>query len=117
VTSDSLRAYCLSKNEVTEETPFGPDVLVFKVAGKMFALTGIDDHPTTVNLKCDPERSIDLRERYEAVRPGYHMNKTHWNTVVLDGSIADSELRELIDHSYTLIVQSLKKADRERLQS
>lgn len=112
---DSLRAYCLAKKEVTEGTPFGPDVLVFKVAGKMFALTGIGDHPTTVNLKCDPERAIELRERHEAVQPGYHMNKTHWNTVVLDGSISDAELRELIDHSYTLIVASLKKADRERL--
>ena len=112
---DSLRAYCLAKKEVTEGTPFGPDVLVFKVAGKMFALTGIGDHPTTVNLKCDPERAIELRERHEAVQPGYHMNKTHWNTVVLDGSLSDAELRELIDHSYTLIVQSLKKADRERL--
>ena len=112
---DSLRAYCLAKKEVTEGTPFGPDVLVFKVAGKMFALTGIGDHPTTVNLKCDPERAIELRERYEAVQPGYHMNKTHWNTIALDGSLSDAELRELIDHSYTLIVQSLKKADRERL--
>ncbi len=114
---DSLRAYCLAKKEVTEGTPFGPDVLVFKVAGKIFALTGIDNHPTTVNLKCDPERAIELRERYEAVQPGYHMNKAHWNTIVFDGSITDSELRELIDHSYTLIVQSLKKADRDRLLS
>jgi predicted DNA-binding protein (MmcQ/YjbR family) len=115
MTFDSMRVYCLSKKGVTEDTPFGPDVLVFRVMGKIFALTGLDAQPVSVNLKCDPERAIELRERYEAVWPAYHMNKTHWNTVVFDGSIPDRELREMIDHSYDLIVSSLKKAEREAL--
>ncbi|MEZ4701936.1 MAG: MmcQ/YjbR family DNA-binding protein [Rhodothermales bacterium] len=116
MTFESFRTYCLAKKGVTEETPFGPDALVYKVAGKMFALTGFDARPIRVNLKCDPERAIELRERYESVLPGYHMNKTHWNTVVCDGGIPDDEVRELIDHSYELVVASLKKADRDALR-
>ncbi len=105
-----FRKYCLSKPRVTEGTPFGPDVLVFKVGGKMFALAALDEMPTTVNLKCDPDWALDLRDRYEQVRPGYHMNKKHWNTVEIEGSVPDTELRKMIDHSYDLVVESLPKS-------
>lgn len=107
--------YCLQKKGVTETFPFDETTLVYKVMGKMFALTGIDERPLSINLKCDPERAIELREEYEAVQPGYHMSKKHWNTVVCDGTISDTELRELIDHSYNLVVKGLKRADRDRL--
>ena len=105
-----FREYCLSKPRVTEGTPFGPDVLVFKVGGKMFALAVLDEMPTTVNLKCDPDLALDLRDRYEQVRPAYHMNKKHWNTVKIEGTIPDAELREMIDHSYDLVIESLPKS-------
>src|SRR5437660_4077567 len=105
-----LREYCLSKPRATEGTPFGPDVLVFKVGCKMFALAALDEVPTTVNLKCDPDLALDLRDRYEQVTPGYHMNKKHWNTVEIETGIPDAELRKMIDHSYDLVVQSLPKA-------
>ena len=82
-----FRAYCLSKPCAAEGTPFGPDVLVFKVGGKIFALAALDDVPTTVNLKCDPDLALDLRNRYEEVTPGYHMNKKHWNTIEITGRI------------------------------
>ena len=102
-----FREYCLSKPRATEGTPFGPDVLVFKVGGKIFALAVLDEVPTTVNLKCDPDLALDLRDRYEEVRPGYHMNKKHWNTVEIDTGIPDAELRKMIDHSYELVAKSL----------
>ena len=105
-----FREYCLSKPRATEGTPFGPDVLVFKVAGKMFALAALNELPTTVNLKCDPDWALELRDRYEQVRPGYHMNKKHWNTVEIEGSIPDAELRKMIDHSYDLVVETLPKS-------
>ena len=105
-----LREYCLTKPGATEGTPFGPDVLVFKVGGKMFALAALDDVPTTVNLKCDPDLALDLRDRYEQVTPGYHMNKRHWNTVEIASGIPDIELRNMIDHSYELVVKPLLKA-------
>ncbi len=104
-----FREYCLSKPRATEGTPFGPDVLVFKVGGKMFALAALDDVPTTVNLKCDPDLALDLRDRYDEVRPGYHMNKKHWNTVEIQGAIPHVELRKMIDHSYDLVAKSLPK--------
>ena len=107
-----FREYCLSKPSTTEGTPFGPDVLVFKVGGKMFALATLEDVPTTVNLKCDPDLALDLRDRYEQVRPGYHMNKKHWNTVEIEGGIPAVELRRMIDHSYDLIIKNLPKAVR-----
>lgn len=107
-----LREYCLSKPHVTESFPFGPGVLVFKVAGKMFALVNVDNQDPSVNLKCDPERAIELRERYPEVEPGYHMHKKMWNTVSLMGHLTDSFLHELIDHSYTLVVESLPKKTR-----
>jgi predicted DNA-binding protein (MmcQ/YjbR family) len=104
-----FREYCLSKPRATEGTPFGPDVLVFKVSDKMFALAALDEVPTTVNLKCDPDLALELRDRYEQVTPGYHMNKKHWNTVGIEGGIPDSELRKMIDHSYDLVAKRLPK--------
>jgi predicted DNA-binding protein (MmcQ/YjbR family) len=110
-----FRERCLSKPGVTESTPFGEDVLVFKVGEKMFALVALDEVPATANLKCDPDLALELRDRYEQVRPGYHMNKKHWNTVEIDRGIPESELRSMIDHSYDLVVQSLSKAMRAKL--
>jgi len=104
-----FREYCLTKPGATEGTPFGPDVLVFKVSGKMFALAALDELPTTVNLKFDPDLALDLRDRYEQVRPGYHMNKKHWNTVQIEHGIPDAELRKMIDHSYELVIKRLTK--------
>jgi len=104
-----FREYCLSKSRATEGMPFGPDVLVFKVGGKMFALAALGEVPTAVNLKCDPDLALDLRDRYEQVKPGYHMNKKHWNTVEIDSGIPDAELRKMIDHSYDLVARSLPK--------
>jgi predicted DNA-binding protein (MmcQ/YjbR family) len=106
----SFREYCLSKGGANESTPFGDDVLVFKVAGKIFALAPLDEVPATANLKCDPDLALELRDRYEQVRPGYHMNKKHWNTVELDSGIPDTDLRKIIDHSYDLVVKSLPKS-------
>jgi predicted DNA-binding protein (MmcQ/YjbR family) len=111
-----FREYCLSKGDAIEGLPFGPDVLVFKVAGKMFALAALDEMPTTVNLKCDPDLALDLRDRYEQVRPGYHMSKKHWNTVEIEGGIPVGELRRMIDHSYELVVERLPKAARPNQQ-
>jgi predicted DNA-binding protein (MmcQ/YjbR family) len=105
-----FRDYCLTKPGATEGTPFGPDVLVFKVGGKMFALAALDEVPTTVNLKCDPDLALDLRDRYEQIRPGYHMNKKHWNTVEIEDGIPTVELRRMIDHSYESVIKSLPKA-------
>jgi predicted DNA-binding protein (MmcQ/YjbR family) len=105
-----FREYCLGKSCATENTPFGPDVLVFKVSGKMFALAALDEVPTTVNLKCDPDLALELRDRYEEIRPGYHMNKKHWNTVEIEGGVPDSELRKMIDHSYDLVAKRLPKS-------
>lgn len=102
-------AHFLSKPGAEETTPFGPDALVYKVGGKMFALTSPDDFPASINLKCDPERSIELRDTWKAITPGYHMNKKHWNTLLLDGSVPTRLIRELIDHSYDLVVKSLPK--------
>ena len=106
-----FREYCLTKPGASEEVPFGPDVLVFKVGGKMFALAALEQVPPTVNLKCDPDLALDLRDRYEQVTPGYHMNKKHWNTVEIDG-LPEVELRKMIDHSYDLVVQSLPRVNR-----
>ena len=112
---EKFRDYCLGKPAVTEGTPFGPDNIVFKVEGKMFALLALDEVPPGANLKCDPDLALELRDRYEQVQPGYHMNKKHWNTVVLDGVIPEKEIRKMIDDSYDLVVQSLPKAKREKL--
>jgi predicted DNA-binding protein (MmcQ/YjbR family) len=112
---ESFREYCLNKPHVTEGTPFGEDVLVFKVAGKIFALAPLDEVPARANLKCDPDLALELRDRYEQVQPGYHMNKKHSNTVEIDSEIPEPELRRMIDHSYELVVKSLPKAARAKL--
>ena len=102
---ESLREYCLSKPGVEESLPFGPDTLVYKVNGKIFLLTGLDEESLSFNVKCDPALAIELRETYSCVLPGYHMNKKHWNTILVDGSVADSQLKEWIDHSYKLVAK------------
>lgn len=111
---EAYRDFCLSLPAVTEGFPFGEQTLVFKVGGKLFALTDVDLFQS-VNLKCDPEKAAELRERYPGVKPGYHMNKKHWNTVSTDGSIPDQLLREWTKDSYDLVVNSLPKKVRESL--
>ena len=97
-----LREYCISKEDVTESFPFGDDTLVFKAAGKIFALVNLEGD-LSINLKCDPSLALELRERYPSVTPGYHMNKKHWNTILVDGSVPDKEIFSWIDHSYNLV--------------
>lgn len=108
---EEYRDYCIAKNAVTESFPFNETVLVFKVAGKMFAITDIHP-PFCISLKCDPDRAIELREQYPCIIPGYHLNKKLWNTITIDGTLSDEFLKELIDHSYNLIVESLPKSKR-----
>jgi predicted DNA-binding protein (MmcQ/YjbR family) len=117
MTIEDLRIFCLKQNYVTEELPFGPDVLVFKVAGKVFLLTGLDNIDLSFNVKCDPELAIQLREKYPCVQPGYHMNKKHWNTINVDGSVNDRLLKEWIMASYQLVLDSLPKKLRESLKN
>lgn len=105
----------MKKKGVTEEFPFDEETLVYKVMGKMFALTNLERFES-INLKCDPELAIQLRESYDAVKPGYHMNKTHWNTITMDGSVSDRLVKEWIDLSYQLVVASLTKGKREELE-
>lgn len=114
---EEFHAYCLSKKGVEETFPFDETTLVFKVMGKMFALTGLDNIEFEVNLKCDPEYAIELREEYEDIRAGWHMSKKHWNTVKFENELNFDFLCELIDHSYDLVVKKLKKADRELLNN
>lgn len=104
---EALRDYCLSKPGATEGFPFGEDTLVFKVDGKIFLLTSFSDGK--FNVKCDPERAIELRERYTEVHPGYHMNKKHWNTVDINGRLTDKQICEMIDHSYQLVAKKPNK--------
>jgi predicted DNA-binding protein (MmcQ/YjbR family) len=105
---DALRLYCLKKKgKITEEFPFDEETLVFKVFGKMFLLTNVNQLPISMNLKCDPERAIELRERYDAITPGYHMNKKYWNTVILDGSLSDKLIYELVDHSFDEVTKNI----------
>ncbi|MBP9924411.1 MAG: MmcQ/YjbR family DNA-binding protein [Cyclobacteriaceae bacterium] len=111
---EAFRSYCLSKKGVTEEFPFDADTLVFKVMGKMFALTDLDSFES-VNLKCDPEKAVQLREEFSSVLPGYHMNKKHWNTVLMDSDVTDRLVKEWIDDSYLLVVDSLPKKMRQEL--
>jgi predicted DNA-binding protein (MmcQ/YjbR family) len=115
---EQYREYCLSKKGVTESFPFDKETLVFKVMGKMFALCGLERIPFGVNLKCDPERSIELREEYESsIFPGFHMSKKHWNTVSPDGSFSDDFFIELIDHSYELVIKGMTKKLRDELNT
>jgi len=114
MTLDAFRDHCLKKQGFSEDFPFGPDVLVFRVAGKIFALMDVNTFES-VNLKCDPERAVELRERHDGVRPGFHMNKQHWNTIATDGSVPEKLILELADHSYDLIRATLTKKQREAL--
>ena len=113
---EEFREYCLSKKGVSESFPFDETTLVFKVVGKIFALTDTMDQ-FSMNLKCNPEKAIELRERHPAVIPGYHMNKKHWNTVIVDGSVSDDLIYKWIDDSYELIVRKLPKSFLEKLES
>lgn len=112
---EQLRAYCGTKPGSEETFPFGLGTLVFKVAGKMYALCPVAEEPLRMNLKCDPELALLLRSEHEAIAPGYHMNKRHWNTITLDGTLPEPLLHELIDHSYDLVVAGLPKAKRAAL--
>ena len=103
-----LREYCLDKEDTTESFPFDDETLVFKVSGRIFALVSLDSE-LSINLKCDPELAVELREKYYSVTPGYHMNKKHWNTILIDGTIPDSEIYSWIDHSYLLVSRNKKK--------
>jgi predicted DNA-binding protein (MmcQ/YjbR family) len=112
---ERIAAFALSFPETSEEQPFGPDVDVYKVAGKMFAILSPEDSPPALSLKCEPMLALELREEFEAVIPGYHLNKRHWNTVILDGSIPDREINAMISHSYNLVVAGLPKTLRETI--
>jgi len=107
---ETLREYCLSKQGVEEALPFGPDTLVYKVNGKVFLITGLDSLPLQFNVKCNPDKAIELREEFPCVLPGWHMNKKHWNTIIFDGSCSSKQLKEWIDWSYDLVVGKNKKA-------
>jgi predicted DNA-binding protein (MmcQ/YjbR family) len=111
---ETLRLYCLKKEDSSEDFPFDEETLVFRVRGKIFALTGIYDRPLTVNLKCDPEFAIELRERHDEVKAGRHMNKKHWNTVTIDGTLSTKEIFSMIDHSYDLVKQRASKPKRKK---
>ncbi len=118
LTKQDMRAYCLQQKGATEDFPFGENIGVYKVMGKMFALVplAIED-PETVTLKCDPNLAILLRQKYKAVTGAYHFNKTHWNGILLDGSVPDEEVLEWADHSYALVVKGLTKAQRNQLNA
>ncbi len=113
---EQLRAYCLAKPAATEDQPFGPGTLVFKVGGRMFALASLDEVPAHVALKCDPERAVELRERYAGVTTAPYMDKRLWNSVALDGEVPSDEIRSLVDHSYELVLAKLPKAKRAELE-
>lgn len=108
--------YLLGKPEAIEDYPFGPDVSVFKIKGKMFATLGLEEGIGRMNLKCDPDEALALRDIFESIIPGYHMNKKHWNTVILDSSVPDFEIMRMIDNSYALVVKKLKKVERRNLE-
>lgn len=112
---EELRDYCLSKPHVTESFPFDKETLVFKVGEKLFALIGLEHHPAAVNLKCDPDKALELRDTYPEIIAGYHMSKIHWNTVTIEGSLKPDFIKALIDHSYDLVVKGMTKKQREGL--
>lgn len=113
---EDLRDYCLSKKGTEETLPFGPDTLVYKVMGKVYLLAALDAKPLQFNVKCEPEKAISLRNQYACVLPGYHMNKVHWNTILVDGTLSLSQLKEQVDHSYDLIAGTLSKKLKEELK-
>jgi predicted DNA-binding protein (MmcQ/YjbR family) len=102
--------------QVAATQPFGPDTLVFKIVGKVFMLLSLDEVPTRINLKCEPDRAVELRESYAAIIPGYHMNKKHWNTIIIDGTLQRSFIQEMIRDSYELVVAKLPKKQKEALE-
>jgi len=110
-----LRAWCLEQPGAFEDFPFGPEHAVFKVAGKMFALSALERTPLQVSVKCEPELAVALRSSYAAVHPGYHLNKRHWNTITLDGSLPDQLVRDMVEDSYDLVVSALPRRVREQL--
>ena len=114
---EDINEYCLSKKGASEDFPFDEETLVFKVMGKMFALIPLERIPLQINLKCEPELAVELRERYEAVRPGFHMNKKHWNTILVDGSLRNELIYRWIDDSYNLVLKGLRKTEKEKLQN
>jgi predicted DNA-binding protein (MmcQ/YjbR family) len=116
MTSRALRQLCLSFAGAVEEFPFGPETSVFKVGGKMFALSALERHPLQVSLKCEPELAAHLRLAHDAINPGYHLNKRHWNTVTLDGSLPDRMVRDLVEDSYDAVVAGLPRAKRAALE-
>ena len=105
---ETLREYCLSKPDAEESFPFGPETLVFKVRDKVFLLTGLDSPDLRFNVKCDPDKAVEIREQFPCVLPGFHMNKKHWNTIVVDGSVSAKQLKEWIDWSYDLVAGKKK---------
>ena len=113
--ASELRAWCLEQPGAFEDFPFGPEHSVFKVAGKMFALSALERTPLEVSVKCEPELAVGLRESYPAIRPGYHLNKRHWNTLTLDRSLPDQLVRDMIEDSYDLVVSALPRRTREQL--
>ena len=113
---ESLRDYCLSKPAAQETLPFGPDTLVYKVGGKIFLICSLNSETLRFSVKCDPEKVIELRERYDCVQPGYHLNKKHWNTIMVDGTVSNSMMKEWINDSYDLIVESLPAKARAQLK-
>jgi predicted DNA-binding protein (MmcQ/YjbR family) len=115
VDATELRAWCLQQPGASEQFPFGPEHSVFKVAGKMFALSALERSPLEVSVKCEPELAVGLRDSYRAIRPGYHLNKRHWNTITLDGSLADQLVRDMVEDSYDLVVSALPARVREEL--
>jgi predicted DNA-binding protein (MmcQ/YjbR family) len=110
---ETLKAYCLALPFTTEEYPFDLVTAVFKVKNKMFAIISLEGEPLSLSLKCDPDDAVALRTQYPAITAGYHLSKTHWNSMALDGSLSEALVRELIDHSYELVANGLKKMDRE----
>jgi predicted DNA-binding protein (MmcQ/YjbR family) len=115
VTAAALRRWCLARKGATEDFPFGERTSVFKVAGKMFALSALDARPLSVSVKCEPELAERLRDTYAAIAPGYHLNKRHWNTITLDGSLPDELVYDMLEDSYDLVVAGLPRSERERL--
>jgi predicted DNA-binding protein (MmcQ/YjbR family) len=115
VDANELRAWCAGQNGAVEEFPFGPETSVFKVAGKIFALSALDREPLRVSVKCEPDLAVALRASYPAIRAGYHLDKRHWNTVTVDGSMSDQLVRDMVEDSYDLVVSALPKRVREQL--
>ena len=113
---EQIREQCIKKKGVTEEFPFDEETLVFKVSGKIFLLASLESIPLQVNLKCDPEKAVELREEYESVQPGYHMNKKHWNTIIIDGSVSIRKIFEWVDDSYNLVLAGLKKSELKKIK-